>query len=943
MLFDDDEQLEVRHVISLAHHDVSIYSGGDVTPEGELFIKRNAICLSRRKDGPEVGPDSQLSKPFYLFSENCSAKEDFYFALLRNQEQTLGSDRKAPNPLQFKIQNIINLVQKLHSSEDQRETRWLNALLGRIFLGVYQTKDLENFIRKMITKKISRVKRPSFLSGISLRRVDTGDAAPYFSNPRLKDLTVEGECVIEADVRYTGNFRIEVAATARIDLGTRFKVREVDLVLAVVVRKVEGHVFFKIKPPPSNRLWFSFQAMPKLEMTIEPIVSSRQITYTLILRQIENRIKEVVAESVVSPFWDDVPFFRTEHKRWRGGIWEEDDSVVPPSDLETSAAQEGDVDTVDRLEESGDPAADMRPMEKSYSLPVIEHTPPTGLFGRKLTPKTPTSPKPSASSTSLDLRSAPQAIPRSMRSGSSADPVVGTDASHADIFKASSSPPDHASSMMAALRARSHSNSPSHTPVSGSPARPPPVFKPAGAGGNSSSSSSREATDTERDAERTPKTDARRGTASSSESLGILDEAVAAASNARASLSNVKGSLRSQTGSISRGFFRRQDSGTSSNSGVSGAGTLNSEGTSSTSTTGTGGTQKRNTLAVVGNAAAQARNWGWNALQRHKDKQDGAGANSSSDSVNKVDLSQPMGRGRPLPPPGTPLPPPERNSKKSIPVPKRKTIPPPLLPDQSRIASDGVGPGEALGSPSSSRSDQHRGGQDRSVVEQAQIETLKADTRRPVPPPPLPKRRQLSMDNDGDVGIGGGEDLLVVAAPDDSQPGTPQPSTPLTEEPPALTSVPPSLPYVQPWVEEADDEDPKTSSSSLARAAAGAGVASASRTESLRGEQSLQREPPSPTRSKSVSEGDLATSMHPGLETDRLDRDSERDLEHHRLEHGPITAIPVVMDDEEEDDDDGYSGWMDNTGVEDESHQYAPTPEPAKADVAIPERSSSNP
>ena len=32
MLFDDDEQLEVRHVISLAHHHVSIYSGGDRTP-----------------------------------------------------------------------------------------------------------------------------------------------------------------------------------------------------------------------------------------------------------------------------------------------------------------------------------------------------------------------------------------------------------------------------------------------------------------------------------------------------------------------------------------------------------------------------------------------------------------------------------------------------------------------------------------------------------------------------------------------------------------------------------------------------------------------------------------------------------------------------------------------------------------------------------------------
>ncbi len=306
MLFDDDEQLEVRHVVSLAHHDISLYSGEEPTPEGELFIKRNAICLSRKADGPELAPDTQLSKPFFLFSENCSAKEDFYFALLRTREQGLHAEAKPPLPLPFDVKNIISLVQKLHASEDHMQTRWLNALLGRVFLGIYKTKDLENYIREKLTKKISRVKRPSFLSNIAIRAIDTGDAAPYITNPRLRDLTVEGECGIEADVRYTGSFRLEVAATARIDLGTRFKAREVNLVLAVAVRKVEGHLMFKIKPPPSNRIWFSFQQMPKMEMTIEPIVSSRQRTNPGILRQIENRIKEDIAETLVLPIWDDV-------------------------------------------------------------------------------------------------------------------------------------------------------------------------------------------------------------------------------------------------------------------------------------------------------------------------------------------------------------------------------------------------------------------------------------------------------------------------------------------------------------------------------------------------------------------------------------------------------------------------------------------------------------
>src|ERR1700684_4333346 len=118
MLFDDDEQLEVRHVISLAHHEVSVYSGGDETPEGELFIKRNALRLSRRTDVGEITPDGRASKPFYLFSENCSMKEDFYFTLLRNQERKAGERYQPPIPLQYDVKDIITLVQRLHSSEE---------------------------------------------------------------------------------------------------------------------------------------------------------------------------------------------------------------------------------------------------------------------------------------------------------------------------------------------------------------------------------------------------------------------------------------------------------------------------------------------------------------------------------------------------------------------------------------------------------------------------------------------------------------------------------------------------------------------------------------------------------------------------------------------------------------------------------------------------------
>ncbi|KAL0937920.1 putative ph domain-containing protein [Colletotrichum truncatum] len=802
MLFDDEEQIEVRHVVSLAHHDISIYSGGDVTPEGELYIKRNALCLSRRPDGPEIGPDSQLSKPFYLFSENCSAKEDFYFALLRNQEQTFGSERKAPKPKQFEVKNIISLVQKLHSSEEHLSTRWLNAMIGRVFLGIYKTADLEHLIREKLTKKIARVKRPSFLTNIAIRGIDTGESAPIITNPRHKDLNVEGECMMEADIRYTGNFRIEVAATARIDLGSRFKVREVDLVLAVVLKKLEGHMFFKIKPPPSNRIWLSFQSMPKIEMTIEPIVSARQITYTIILRQIENRIKEVIAETLVQPFWDDMPFFNTEHKKWRGGIWEDDNAVNGSPTAEAHIPHEGDVDGIDHVEETVDMQNVMRPFEKSHSMPIVENSPPTGLFGRKIQAnKTLNSPL-NSSSTSVDVSGSPTsatALPRPLRSpsvSSPANPVVGTDAAHADMFKPSTSPSEHASSMMAALSAKSQNSSPVVTPLE-TPARPAPAAKAP----SQTSTSSREATDNENESDRTPVVKGRRSTNSSAESIRVHESTDPSSPTS----STRSASVRSTTGSISKGLFRRDTSGST----VSGAST---NGETKRATT---------TLAAVANAAVTARQWGWNALQKHKDAKNG----NTADHNSPVDLNQPMGRGRPLPPPGTPLPPPERGSKvTTIPVPKRVIVPPPSMPERPHSAA----------------------------LAESKTE------RRPVPPPPLPSRRHIdSSTNDG------GENMLVVEAPLDSEP-----STPMEENIPQPT-------YTQPWVEETDDYEESPS------------IGPQYRHSSNTSEKTSRTPPPLPQR--------------------RAEEDS------------PIESVPIHVD-----DDDDYSAWMDDTNETFENENRKP-------------------
>jgi hypothetical protein len=688
MLYDDSEQIEVRHVISLAHHDVSIYNGGYEIPEGELWIKRNAIRLTRKVN---VGDVTATSKPFFLFSENCSDKEDFYFALLQNQERISDDPMSPPETQHFEVKDMISLVQRLHSSEEHLQTRWVNAFIGRLFLAVYKTQDIEQFVRLKIIKKIARVKKPNFLSGIVLRKVYLGESAPFITNPRLKDLTVDGHCCVEADMKYDGGFRIEIAATGRLDLGTRFKAREVNLILAVVVKKLEGHVLIKFKPPPSNRLWVAFDTMPHMEMSIEPIVSSRQITYGIILRAIESRIREVLAETVVLPHWDDSPFASSLRQRFRGGIWADD---------QTDSGSAGhDVPVPDEVPED-DTEADFgradnhKPPhstdDRSRSMPALVDTSAPKLVARKghKASNSWTDTAEMGISSGLQKRAElPKAI-RSQSFASAADPVLVKDNVDAGKGDGKTKMSKDAASAMIEISNRSHPNSPHETPVGSFNSKPPSFFESSKPGSFSSTSSK--------------------------------NDSLSSQSGSRATVTNITefSIPPSPTSTSNMSIQSNPESGippaTSKLQSLSRSLVPSSE--------------KRQALPAIGAAAAAAKKWGWNAINRSTSP-----ANNGSPHLpdRAGTPSQPMGRGRPLPPPGQPLPRPDK-TRGILPlnISKRKPLPPPLLPDR-------------------------------------RIDETK---KRAVSTPPIPPRRSTmppSIDQSDD------QEVLVVEAPPDSEPNSP--------------------------------------------------------------------------------------------------------------------------------------------------------------------------
>lgn len=697
MLYDDIQQLEVRYVISLEYHDVDIYSGdeNDVIPEAELWIKRNAIRLRRRRN--YIG-DKNISLPFFFFSENLSEKEDFYFAMLKNQEK---NGQNAPSLQEFDTRDIISLVQKLHSSEEQLETRWLNALAGRAFLAMYKTPFLEDVIRKKLTKKISRVKKPNFITKLALQKIDTGHSAPFITNPRLRDLTVNGDCIAEMDIEYNGQFRIEIAATARIDLGSRFKAREVDMVLAATCKKMTGRLLLKLKPPPSNRFWVSFEKMPKVEMALEPIVSTRQITYSVVLKAIESRIMEVIAESVVLPFWDDMPFLDTAGEQFRGGIWKKEPIPTKSTEIKDQDAE----DEAEAGEEAKQvPIENLKKDERTLSMPVLSDSRnPTALHAAK---KSVSSLREALASVGSD-RSPKGHTPRIMRStsfASVADPTlspthVGGATPILDMKDA-----QKRDNMLLDL-SRSLSNSPNDSNVGSFPTE---SAMETAMRERASSNTSRTSIDKVE-----PKLDRH----------STFDSQNTASSNAYSttfSLSNTEPassatSMRSRTSSVHDSHQPKSfaDTAKSLTSG-----------------------DRKQAITSINAAAAAAQKWGWGVINRNRQREAENGLSKDAASTSTQNPRLPMGRGQPLPPPGTPLPGPERPGIFSMP--KRK----PVLPHRNSN-------GEA----------------------QSEVDMEKDLPKPPaLPDRPDRRRRQTSLQNAIDVDE---DEILVVEAPTESNPSTP--------------------------------------------------------------------------------------------------------------------------------------------------------------------------
>ncbi|GAN00943.1 conserved hypothetical protein [Mucor ambiguus] len=339
--YESEKQQNLVMILPMQDFQVSLYPPNPQDkPEGEIYNRTSVIRLvpNAIKDDikltsknepvctlPEDDITCYPTRVLYLTCGRNIDKEDWYFGLLEAHQLLQDQPHEGPQYVMmdnthFDQDALEELIRQVQSTPSHRETAWINAVFGRLFLGMYKTDRLKHFVEMKIRKKIDKTKRPTFLDEIHVRSVDVGASVPFITDPKLLSLSTEGEVIVEAKVEYAGGLTIEIETDFNWSYSSRMKPIRMNLILAVKLNRLAGRMMFKLKAPPTNRYWLAFFEMPEMDWKITPVVADKQIKLNIVTNAIESRIREVMAETFVLPNMDDTSFCPSGGK---GGIFGE--------------------------------------------------------------------------------------------------------------------------------------------------------------------------------------------------------------------------------------------------------------------------------------------------------------------------------------------------------------------------------------------------------------------------------------------------------------------------------------------------------------------------------------------------------------------------------------------------------------------------------------------
>ncbi|KAJ3234264.1 hypothetical protein HDU81_001549 [Chytriomyces hyalinus] len=325
-IYDSEKKLECVDVFRLKNYQVSFHER--YLQDHELYHKHTPLRI-----WPKVQNASSPDVNTYIYCQSGSEKEDWFF-LLRRATTLQYSESLMQNNAPQAQQQYRNSMQKLSkslgmdpsSSEPQDPaTAWINALLGRMFVGFHANP----LIKRYLIDKLSRKRythAPSspneqesttstaFLSDIEITDLEIGDSLPIISNPRLVQFSLDGDMVLDLDFVYTGGLRVEAATLASISvtaLGAFLtKPFEIPITLAVRINRIKATLRLRMKPfHETSRLWVGLHPGLELSVQVEPGVLNQLLTHQMINSVVEKRIKRALEEFIVLPQMDDFGFY----------------------------------------------------------------------------------------------------------------------------------------------------------------------------------------------------------------------------------------------------------------------------------------------------------------------------------------------------------------------------------------------------------------------------------------------------------------------------------------------------------------------------------------------------------------------------------------------------------------------------------------------------------
>ncbi|KAM3863562.1 testis-expressed protein 2-like [Diretmus argenteus] len=84
------------------------------------------------------------------------------------------------------------------------------------------------------------------------------------------------------------------------------EVSNMPLMLSVEVLELSGTLAINIPPPPTDRIWYSFQVPPRLDFRVRPMLGEREVTFTHVTEWIERKLQCEFQKLFVMPNMDDL-------------------------------------------------------------------------------------------------------------------------------------------------------------------------------------------------------------------------------------------------------------------------------------------------------------------------------------------------------------------------------------------------------------------------------------------------------------------------------------------------------------------------------------------------------------------------------------------------------------------------------------------------------------